>query len=100
MPTLALDFPLEFLIEHLLTNHDPDWRFETIEYRNEGLALNCYLPTDSEETYIVVDASTYDVNEVGKNVPPGLRDEIQEKVNEGLHIDLHWNDVGLDEMWA
>ena len=100
MPTLALDFPLEFLIEHLLANHDPDWRFETIEYRNEGLALNCYRPTESEETYIVVDASTYDVNEVGKNVPQGLRDEIQEKVNEGLQIDLCWNDVGLDELWA
>ena len=63
-------------------------------------ALNCYLPTDSEETYIVVDASTYDVNEVGKNVPQGLRDEIQEKMDEGLLIDLCWNDVGLDELWA
>ena len=52
------------------------------------------------ETYVVVDASTYDVNEVGKNVPQALRDEIQEKVDEGLQIDLCWNDVGLDELWA
>ena len=68
---------MDSLCQHLTENHDEDWRFEYIEHN--GLALNCYLPTDSSDTYVIVDATQYDILEHGKNVPQGLIDEVIEK---------------------
>ena len=65
---------LDNLSKHLTENHDADWRYEYIDY--DGLAFNCYLPTDSPETYLIVDASHYTIRETGKNVPQGLIDEV------------------------
>ena len=88
--TMGLDFPLEYLIEHLTHNHDEDWRFEIIEL--SGMALNCYLPTDllnsetETETFIVIDACLYQILEVGKNVPEALKTEIQNILDEASQI--------------
>ena len=76
--------PIEHLSKHLLENHDPDWRFEYVEY--DGLAVNCYLPTDTSETYIIVDATRYDILETGDNVPNGLIEIIRTALEDGLRI--------------
>ena len=71
---------LDNLSKHLTENHDADWRYEYIDY--DGLAFNCYLPTDSPETYLIVDASHYTIRETGKNVPQGLIDEVLTILND------------------
>jgi len=65
---------LEYMRTYLLENHDPDWRFEV-----NGGNYNCYLPTDTPETYITISGNT--IVKTGKNVPQGLIDEITTVLN-------------------
>ena len=92
------NFPLDHLGKHLLENHDPDWRFEYIDM--DGLAFNCFLPTDSPETYIIIDASHYTILEKGKRVPQGLIDEITTVLKDGLQIYIGWEGTNLPQEWA
>ena len=68
-----LDNPLEHLQKHLIENHDEDWVFESV-YQG-GLTLRCYLPTDTPETYFIVD-SDYEIIKMGTSIPKGLLDEV------------------------
>ncbi len=95
---MMMNAPIEHLMKHLVENHDEDWRFEMVEY--DGEALNCYLPTDSPETYIVVDASYYDILERGDNVPQGLIDEITTVLADGLRIEVGWQLTDNPQKWA
>ena len=90
--------PIEHLRNHLLENHDSDWRFEFVEYGGE--AVNCYLPTDTSETYIIVDASRYDILEIGDNVPNGLVEIIRTALEDGLRIEVGWQLTDNPEKWA
>ena len=89
---------MDSLCQHLTENHDEDWRFEYIEHN--GLALNCYLPTDSSDTYVVVDATQYDILEHGKNVPQGLIDEVLTVLNDSFILEVGWNQTDNPEKWA
>jgi len=90
--------PIEHLRKHLLENHDSDWRFEYVEY--DGEAVNCYLPTDSSETYIIVDATHYDILEIGEKVPNGLVEIIRTALEDGLRIEVGWQLTDNPEKWA
>ena len=92
------NFPLEHLRKHLLENHDPDWMFEFIDF--DGMAYNCYLPTDSPETYIIISYGEYTILETGKNVPQGLIDEITTVLKDGLQIYIGWESTNLPTEWA
>ena len=89
---------LETMSEHLTNNHDNDWRFEWIDY--DGIALNCYLPTDSKNTYFVVDASHYEILEKGNNVPQGLIDEVLTVLHDALRVEVGWTMTDNPEKWA
>tara|TARA_B100000700_G_scaffold214431_1_gene235782 strand:- start:1715 stop:2002 length:288 start_codon:yes stop_codon:yes gene_type:complete len=89
---------LDNLSKHLTENHDADWRYEYIDY--DGLAFNCYLPTDSPETYLIVDASHYTIRETGKNVPQGLIDEVLTILNDSFILEVGWNQTNNPEKWA
>ena len=92
------NFPLEHLRKHLLENHDPDWMFEYIEF--DGMCLNCYLPVDSPETYIIISWDDYTIRETGTQVPQGLIDEIITVMKDGEKIYAGWNSTTLPEEWA
>ena len=92
------NFPLDHLRKHLLENHDSDWMFEYIDF--DGLAMNCYLPTDSPETYIIVDWGNYAIRDTGQNMPQGLVDEITTVLEDGLKIYVGWEGTNLPEEWA
>jgi len=92
------NFTLEHLSKHLLENHDPDWHFEYIDF--DGLAYNCYLPTDSPETYLIISWAEYTILEVGKNVPQGLIDEITTVLKDGLQIYIGWQGTDQPNQWA
>ena len=92
------NYPLEHLSKHLLENHDPDWRFEYSFVG--GKSYNCYLPTDSSETYILISFSDYRILETGKNVPQGLIDEIKLILKDGLQIYIGWEGTNLPQEWA
>ena len=89
---------IDSLCQHLTENHDEDWRFEYIEH--DGLALNCYLPTDSSDTYVIVDATQYEILEHGKNVPQGLIDEIATVILDAYHLQVNWEYTDNPEKWA
>tara|TARA_R100000988_G_C3970192_1_gene151073 strand:+ start:401 stop:688 length:288 start_codon:yes stop_codon:yes gene_type:complete len=95
---MMVNAPIEHLRKHLLENHDSDWRFEYVEY--DGEAVNCYLPTDSPETYIVVDATLYNILETGLAVPQGLIDEITTVLADGLRIEVGWQLTDNPQKWA
>ena len=92
------NFPLDHLRKHLLENHDSDWMFEYIDF--DGLAMNCYLPTDSSETYIIIDWGNYAIRDTGQNMPQGLVDEITTVLEDGLKIYVGWEGTNLPEEWA
>ena len=89
---------LDKLSKHLTQNHDADWRYEYIDY--DGLALNCYLPTDSPETYLIVDASRYTILETGLAVPDGLIQEVLMVLNDSYIVEVGWNQTDNPEKWA
>ena len=91
------NYPLEHLQNHLIENHDEDWVFESVY--QDGLALRCYLPTDTPETYFIVD-SNYDIIKKGTGIPKGLLDEVNTTLQDGLKIYLNWQDTDLPEKWA
>jgi len=90
--------PIEHLCKHLRENHDEDWMFEFVEY--DGIALNCYLPTDSKDTFVIINASHYDILEVGSKVPQGLIDEITLTLEDGLRIYVGWEGTEMPDKWA
>ena len=82
---------LDHLSKHLLENHDADWFFEHIEF-DGSLAFNCWLPTDSEETFVMVRWADHKIVGYGNNVPQGLLDEIQTVIKDAemIYIDGNW----------
>lgn len=70
------------------------WRwlvFEHIDF-DGSLAFNCWLPTDSEETFIMVRWADHKIVGYGNNVPQGLLDEIQTVIKDAelIYIDGNW----------
>ncbi|MHA1138581.1 MAG: hypothetical protein ACTSSE_19060 [Candidatus Thorarchaeota archaeon] len=72
--------------------------FEYIEF--DGMCLNCYLPVDSPETYIIISWDDYTIRETGTQVPQGLIDEIITVMKDGEKIYAGWNSTTLPEEWA
>jgi|TARA_R110000824_G_scaffold89345_2_gene219124 hypothetical protein len=91
--------PLSHLSKHLLENHDPDWMFEFIDWDGE-IALNCFLPTDTPETFVVVSWADYSILAHGNNVPQGLIDIFTITLEDGERIYLEWELSGNAEKWA
>lgn len=91
-------YPLEHLRTHLHENHDSDWRFEFIDFF--GTAFNCYLPTDSPKTYIIISHTEYTIVATGENVPQGLIDEIETVLQDGFQIYVGWEGTNFSEVWA
>ena len=89
---------LDKLSQHLTTNHDTDWRFEYIEY--DGIAMNCYLPTDSTESYVIIDASHYNILEQGNSISQGLIDEIKTVLEDSYRIYVDWDATNKPEKWV
>ena len=82
----------------MTTNHDTDWRFEYIEY--DGIAMNCYLPTDSTESYVIIDASHYNILEQGNSISQGLIDEIKTVLEDSYRIYVDWDATNKPEKWV
>ena len=93
------NFPLDHLMQHLEENHDHDWRFEYIDW-DGTMVLNCYLPVDTPETYLMISWSDYSIMEVGKNVPQGLIDEVKTVLDDGYQIYIGWESTNLPNKWA
>lgn len=90
--------PIDHLSKHLTENHDDEWRFEYIDY--DGLAFNCYLPSDAKDLFVVIDASHYNILDVGSSIPSALIAEIETIVADGLQIYLDWDATDKPEKWA
>jgi hypothetical protein len=90
---------LDHLSQHLRANHDNDWFFEHIDF-DGSLAFNCYLPTDSPETFVMIRWADHKIVGYGDNVPQGLLDEIQKVIADGefIYIDGNWENN--QEKWA
>ena len=90
---------LAHLSQHLRANHDNDWFFEHIDF-DGSLAFNCYLPTDSPETFVMIRWADHKILGYGDNVPQGLLDEIQKVIADGefIYIDGNWENN--QEKWA
>ena len=90
---------LDHLSQHLRANHDNDWFFEHIDF-DVSLAFNCYLPTDSPETFVMIRWADHKILGYGDNVPQGLLDEIQKVITDGefIYIDGNWKNN--QEKWA
>ena len=93
------NFPLDHLMKHLEENHDSNWRFDYIDW-DGTMVLNCYLPIDSPETYLMISWSDYSILEVGKNVPQGLIDEVKMILDDGYQIYIGWESTNLPNKWA
>jgi len=84
---------LDHLSNHLLENHDEDWFFEHIHW-DDDLAYNCWLPSDSKETFIVVRWKDHKIVAYGNNVPQGLLDEVQVIIKDAemIYLDGNWEE--------
>ncbi len=90
--------PIDHLSKHLIENHDEEWRFEYIDH--DGLAFNCYLPSDAKDLFVVIDASHYNILDVGSSIPSALIAEIETIVADGLQIYLDWDATDKPEKWV
>ena len=82
---------LTHLSEHLTTNHDADWFFEHIDC-DGSLAFNCFLPTDSSKTFVMIGWADHKIVGYGDNVPQGLLSEIETVIQdaETIYLDNNW----------